>query len=161
MVSKVVFGSLENNTGCFPPLHGDNMRVIFNHLLFRMLGQAVERIQVLQRERELIERWTKGDKEEKERLSKQAEYGINTLLRSKDVIYTILAALEESKPIEMNPEQDILIEIVRKTFKRGLIEYQSLIKYAVKVGFDKTILEGLEKNKKLSDANTEEREDKK
>ena len=68
-----------------------------------MLGQAVERIQVLQRERDLIERWTKGDKEEKERLSKQAEYGINTLLRSKDVIYTILAALEESKPIEMNP----------------------------------------------------------
>jgi len=136
--------------GCFLPLHGDNMRVIFNHLLFRMLGQAVERIQVLQRERELIERWTKGDKEEKERLSKQAEYGINTLLRSKDVIYTILAALEESKPIEMNPEQDILVGIVRKMFKRGLTEYRILIKYASDVGFDETILEGLKKDQKLS-----------
>jgi len=137
------------------------MKVIFNHLLFRLLNQAVERIQVLQRERDLIERWAQGNKEEKERLSNQVVYGVNSLLRSTETTQIILVAIGESRPTITNPEQDILIEIVRKTFKRGLIEYQSLIKYAVKVGFDKTILEGLEKNKKLSDANTEEREDKK
>ena len=137
------------------------MKVIFNHLLFRLLNQAVERIQVLQRERDLIERWAQGNKEEKERLSNQVVYGVNSLLRSTETTQIILVAIGESRPTITNPEQDILIEIVRKTFKRGLIEYQSLVKYAVKVGFDKTILEGLEKNKKLSDANTEEREDKK
>ena len=136
-----------------------NMRMIFNHLLFRMFGQAVERLQHLQREHEIIERWTKGDKEEKGRLSKQAEYVISTLLRNKDTIQSILKALEESKPIDLSPEQDGLVEIIRKTFRTGLAEYKSLVKYATEVGFDKEVLEGLKRDQRLPQGKKQQPED--
>jgi len=125
------------------------MRLIFNHLLLRMLDLAAERMSLLTRQKDNIRSWTETRAEEKSKYTKRAEVAIDDLLKNKDAIQKVLEALESSKPNPLTGEQEVLIVLLRKIFKRGLLEYKQLVEHAVNVDFDKHIIEGLKHDQRL------------
>lgn len=125
------------------------MKMIFNHLLIRMLDLAINRICILQRQCDIVSAWVNASKEERGRLSQQSEYVIGNLMRNKDAIQALLIALEEIRPIEISSGHGILVSTIKKTFKSSLGEYKKLMKFAKEVGFDEDIVSRLDKDQRL------------
>jgi hypothetical protein len=125
------------------------MRLIFNHLLLRILDLAIERIVLLEQQKDNIYKWTRADSDEKTKHVKRAEFVIDSLLRNKDYIQGVLQALEESKPTQLSAEQDVMVSSLRKVFRWGLAEYKSIVEYASEKGFDKHVIEGLQRDQRV------------
>lgn len=123
------------------------MRLIFNHLLIRILDLASERLMLLAEQHSIVHKWAKANKAEaKDRHMKDTHRIVDNLLRNRDYVRSVLEALEESRPKDLTKEQDRIVNIVRKMFRWSLGEYRSIVEYATEVKFDKGILEELSKN---------------
>lgn len=126
------------------------MRVVFNHLLLRILDLASERLLLLTEQREIVRKWIGADEETRTRYLKKAERLIDDLLRNKDYVHSVLEALEESRPSSLTEEQDHLVEVIRKMFRWTLREYQSVVEYAAEANFDEHLLEELQKDQAMN-----------
>jgi len=122
------------------------MRLIFNHLLLRILDLAAEKLHLLVQQKDVIRKWSTAGVGDKSKYVKQAESIIDSLLRNHEQIHNILGALEESKPVGLTKEQENLVSSIRRVFRWGLGEHTSVVEYAVQVGFNKDLIEGLQKN---------------
>jgi len=125
------------------------MKLIFNHLLLRILDLATERLVFLAQQKDNIHKWVKSDPDEKVKHVKRAELAIDGLLRNKNCIQGVLQALEETKPAKLTVEQDMMVSNVRRVFRWGLGEYKAVLEYAREVGFDTQVIEGLREDQRL------------
>lgn len=121
------------------------MRFIFNHLLLRIMDLAAEKLRLLVQQKDVIRKWSTAGASDKSKYIKQAESTIDSLLCNHEHIHNILGALEESKPVGLTKEQENLISFIRRIFRWSLGEHTSVVEYAVQVGFNKDLIEGLQK----------------
>lgn len=123
------------------------MRLIFNHLLIRILNLASERLVLLSEQRNTVSEWSKaGDATERGRRISEARRIVEDLLRNRDYVHGVLEAVEESRPETMTAEQQAMVSIIRKMFRWSLAEYKSIVEFATEVEFDSGILEELQKD---------------
>lgn len=123
------------------------MRLIFNHLLIRILNLASERLVLLAEQRNAVNEWSKAeDITERSRRIGEARRIVEELLRNRDFVHGVLEAVEESRPETMTTEQQAMVAIIRKMFRWSLAEYKSIVEYATEVEFDSKILEELQKD---------------
>lgn len=131
-----------------------SMRLIFNHLLVRILNLASERLVLLAYQRNIISEWAKADANDKSRRVNEARRIIDDLLRNRDYVHSVLEALEESRPRALTDEQESMVSVIRKMFRWSLSEYKSIVEYAREVTFDESILEELQKETEAADGGT-------
>ena len=123
------------------------MRLIFNHLLIRILNLASERLVLLTDQRNAVNEWSKTkDATERTRRIGEARRIVENLLRNRDYVHGVLEAVEESRPETITPEQQAMVSIIRKMFRWSLAEYKSIVEYATEIEFDSGILEELQKD---------------
>lgn len=125
---------------------GNNkMKMIFNHLLIRILNLASERLLLITVQRSIIVGWM-NNPEDRSKYVRRARGIVDDLLRNQDHVHDVLEALEESKPGSLTSEQDEIVTTIRKSFKWALKEYQAVLEYAQEVKFDPQVLEELHKD---------------
>lgn len=122
------------------------MRVIFNHLLIRILNLASERFVLLAEQRKTVRNWVRADATGKGKYRKKTRQIVDDLLSNRDYVHSVLEALEESRPKTLTGEQEIMVSIIRKMFRWSLAEYKSIVEYAREVAFDENTLEELQKD---------------
>jgi len=119
------------------------MRLVFNHLLMRVLSFASERLKLMVEQRQAIYKWSTQSNEQQKH-QKHVQDTIEELLKNNDYVNELLKALEESKPT-LTTEQEKIVGLLRQTFRWALAEYKSNVELAGEVKFDKKILEEFEK----------------
>jgi predicted RNA-binding protein with PIN domain len=122
------------------------MKLIFTHLLIRILNLASERLVLLVDQHNTISEWTKANINDKSKYINDARRIIDDLLKNRDYVHSVLEALEESRPKTLTGEQETMVSVIRKMFRWSLSEYKSIIEYAKEVAFDQGILEELQKD---------------
>lgn len=120
------------------------MRMIFNHLLMRILNLAAKRLVAITQLRKIIHKWAHS-REDRSRLVKQARNIKDVLVQNQDVVSNVLEALEESKPDNLTDEHNGLVESIQKSFRWALNGYKAMMEYADEVGFPSDVLEELQK----------------
>lgn len=120
------------------------MKQIFNHLLVRIISLASERLFLLSEIKLTIQRWARADKNTLQQRVQQASLLVEQLFVNKDIVHKIIEALEDSRPIALTAEQEDFITLARKLFRWSMIEYKTIIEYAVEIGFDKQVLDDLQ-----------------
>lgn len=126
--------------------NGDStMKMIFNHLLMRILNLASERLLLITEQREVIRSWATIPNE-RAKYIRRARGIVDDLIRNQDHVHDVLEALEESKPGNLTDEQDEIVVTIRKSFKWALREYQLVLDYAHEVGLPPDVLEELHKD---------------
>jgi oligoendopeptidase F len=119
------------------------MRLVFNHLLMRVLNLASERLRLMVEQKQAINRWS-AQLNEQPKHYKHVQDTVENLLKNNDYVTELLKALEESKP-KLTTEQEKIVALLRQTFRWAMAEYKTNIELAGEVKFDRKILEEFEK----------------
>jgi len=117
------------------------MRVIFNHLLVRVLHFGSERLVLMSRLLGALSRYAKSDSRVK--VEREIELIALDIVSLRETIRTVLAAVDESKPIAYTEEQEKVIQMIKKVFRWSADDYLKAMEMANEMKLRQHLVEQL------------------
>ncbi len=118
------------------------MRVIFNHLLVRVLHFGSERLVLMSRLLGALSRYARHP-DSRLKVEREIEIIAIDIVNLRETIRTVLAAVDESKPAAYTEEQEKIIQMIKKVFRWSADDYRKAMEIASEIKLRQHLVEQL------------------